>query len=409
MVLLSWFKLLGGPGRPPEILCLGRHICCPAVPLATLPACALFVSQASPHWLSLLCLFSCSYSSSQLEVNGLGRPLPSAQVGTLSRMAVKLELPGDIYYDALESYMLTAQLTELMRWQQAVIPAALSLTARNDIFRYARTLLRPELYQLFSRYSEQYSRLVPCPMPAVLPPPDDLASERPSLAEQHAWMHLQTGGGSLWEAVRQTVALLDFEAPRQVMMKQHRQARSFHLGVCARGPLIGICKATPLHHNVCRLLTCLVKHVHPEHSFTSLAVNVNYFAPPHKDTQNGPQHNLIISLSQQDHGGLWVEDPQGKIYLEHQGELRRGEHFSLLDHALLFPAHRNLHASYPERSAPLASELDRFTLIAYTVRNWTSLRAPMRTRLQAVGFDLPEDDGPSQSSLPPMLLPTVLI
>ena len=74
------------------------------------------------------------------------------------------------------------------------------------------------------------------------------------------------------EAVRQTVALLEFDAPRQVMMQRQARAMSFHLGVCARGPMVGICKATPVRRNVCKLLTFFVKHILPEHRYTSLAI-----------------------------------------------------------------------------------------------------------------------------------------
>ena len=87
--------------------------------------------------------------------------------------------------------------------------------------------------------------------------------------------------------------------------------------------MVGICKATPVHRNVCKLLTFFVKHILPEHRYTSLAINVNYITPPHRDVQNGPSENLIISLCQQHNSGLWVESPHGSDYVEHQGELRR--------------------------------------------------------------------------------------
>ena len=236
-------------------------------------------------------------------------------------------------------------------------------------------------------------------MVSVLPLPEALPGHGYSQAELQAQAHLSGGSASLWEAVRQTVALLEFDAPRQVMMQQQARAMSFHLGVCARGPMVGICKATPVHRNVCKLLTFFVKHILPEHRYTSLAINVNYITPPHRDVQNGPSENLIISLCQQHNSGLWVESPHGSDYVEHQGE-----YHSLLDHALLFPAHKRLHAGRMEVNPMI--RFDRFTLVAYTVRNWPCLQQPARERLLEVGFDLPETGRSPYAA--PALLPPVL-
>ena len=319
-------------------------------------------------------------------------------------MATRIPLPADIYYDALENFPLVTSLAQLLRWQESQTPPALSMAARNDIFDYAKMLLQPASYQLFLQYSEQLSWTLPQPAPAVLPLPEALQGHGYSQAELQAQAHLSGGSASLWEAVRQTVALLEFDAPRQVMMQQQARAMSFHLGVCARGPMVGICKATPVHRNVCKLLTFFVKHILPEHRYTSLAINVNYITPPHQNVQNGPSENLIISLCQQHNSGLWVESPHGSDYVEHQGELRRGEYHSLLDHALLFPAHKRLHAGRMEVNPMI--RFDRFTLVAYTVRNWPCLQQPARERLLEVGFDLPETSRSPYEA--PALLPPVL-
>ena len=168
-------------------------------------------------------------------------------------------------------------LAQLLRWQESQTPPALSMAARNDIFDYAKMLLQPASYQLFLQYSEQLSWTLPQPAPAVLPLPEALQGHGYSQAELQAQAHLSGGSASLWEAVRQTVALLEFDAPRQVMMQQQARAMSFHLGVCARGPMVGICKATPVHRNVWKLLTFFVKHILPEHRYTSLAINAGTY------------------------------------------------------------------------------------------------------------------------------------
>eukprot|EP00439_Symbiodinium_sp_Y106_P080361 s1515_g19.t1 len=229
-------------------------------------------------------------------------------------MATRIPLPADIYYDALENFLLVTSLAQVLRWQESQTPPALSMAARNDIFDYAKMLLQPASYQLFLQCSEQLSWTLPQPAPAVLPLPEALQGHGYSQAELQAQAHLSGGSTSLWEAVRQTVALLEFDAPRQVMMQRQARAMSFHLGVCARGPMVGICKATPVRRNVCKLLTFFVKHILPEYRYTSLAINVNYITPPHRDVQNGSSENLIISLCQQHNSGLWVESPHGSDY-----------------------------------------------------------------------------------------------
>ena len=133
-------------------------------------------------------------------------------------MATRIPLPADIYYDALENFPLVTSLAQLLRWQESQTPPALSMPARNDIFDYAKMLLQPASYQLFLQYSEQLSWTLPQPAPAVLPLPEALQGHGYSQAELQAQAHLSGGSASLWEAVRQTVALLEFDAPRQVMM-----------------------------------------------------------------------------------------------------------------------------------------------------------------------------------------------
>ena len=130
-------------------------------------------------------------------------------------MATRIPLPADIYYDALENFLLVTSLAQLLRWQESQTPPALSMAARNDIFDYAKMLLQPASYQhqLFLQYSEQLSWTLPQPAPAVLPLPEALQGHGYSQAELQAQAHLSGGSASLREAVRQTVALLEFDAP----------------------------------------------------------------------------------------------------------------------------------------------------------------------------------------------------
>ena len=147
-----------------------------------------------------------------------------------------------------------------------------------------------------------------------------------------------------------------------------------------------------------------VQHLCTGHSFTSISINRNYLAPAHRDLQNGPEENLIVSLSLHDDGGLWVESPLGTVYQEVEGRMIRGEVASLQSHALLFSANKCWHAGLPWKT------YDRYTLVAYTVRNWAHLREPARNLLTELGFMLPEVPAAhtgiekAPPILPPMLL-----
>ncbi|CAE7245053.1 unnamed protein product [Symbiodinium sp. CCMP2592] len=313
-----------------------------------------------------------------------------------ARMATRISFPTDIYYDALETYLLTTCLADMLGWQGMGVPPAVSVAARNNIFDYAQAMLEPANYSKFVAYSDALALALPAPPSAVMPPPDTLPGGGYSRAENLAWALLCQGNCSLWEAVRQTASDDATSSPGTKLS---------HRGLCSWG-LGGHLQATLVHRNVCRLLTFFIKHLCPEHRFTSIAVNIDYVTPPHKDSQNGPQENLIVSLSQQPNSGLWVEDTEGSEYLEHQGELRRGTYHSLMDHALLFPAHLCLHAGRDESDR--ARRFNRFTLVGYTVRNWQTLRQPARDTLTALGFDLPTGTTPLSAAQVKSPLPTVL-
>jgi len=316
-------------------------------------------------------------------------------------MPLPVCLPHDVYADLLEDYLLTSCLQHLALQEGVTLPRQIGMLARNDVFTHARLLLNADSYDAFVSYSQELSGRIGAKVPAIMPMPLSDPHPQCSTAEILAWNTLDSGGGSLWESVRQTVIALRYEAPRQRMMHEDVEASSFHLGVCARGALVGICKDTLQHKHVCRLLCFFVQHVCPGHRFTSIAVNRNYQTPPHRDLQNGPEENLILSLSLHDAGGLWVETIDGSVYRDIEGKLVRGDNFALHAQALLFLAHRCWHASLPW------DDRDRYTMVAYTVRNWPRLRQEACSQLEELGFYLP--DRPQTERAEPALLPPVLI
>ena len=101
---------------------------------------------------------------------------------------------------------------------------------------------------------------------------------------------------------------------------------------------------------------------HYHHS--TIADNKNYTTPAHRDLQDGPECNLMVALSLQDGGGLWIEglDGQpGNDYQDIQRKLIRGELRALRDLAVMFLAHACYHAGQPW------CDFDCYTFVAYTV------------------------------------------
>ena len=75
------------------------------------------------------------------------------------------------------------------------------------------------------------------------------------------------------------------------------ETRNFTLGAYSKASFIGLTKETLHFPNVARLLNTFLQHVAPGHSWTSLAVHVNYELPVHKDLGSGPRPNAVVALS----------------------------------------------------------------------------------------------------------------
>ena len=69
-----------------------------------------------------------------------------------------------------------------------------------------------------------------------------------------------------------------------------------------------------------RVLTEFVKHVSPERfTFDTVLLREGGNSRPHRDN-NGPTHTLVLSLTTNEGGELWIEHPQGDVVL---GEKKR--------------------------------------------------------------------------------------
>ena len=299
-------------------------------------------------------------------------------------MVAECPCPGDVYVHSLDCYLLLSCLASLLRNSTGrVLPPAYSMLSRNDIIQAARDWLPDlECYDCFLQYSMVLSAALPPYASPATPAPIPCAAQHVGSAEMIAQQILHQGSCSLWEAVRQVACELPFELPRHRSVTSSR-ARSFTIGIYGRQQLVGICKETLPFSNVCRLLNSFVLHLCSGLTWTTIAIHLDYDSPVHLDVANGPEPNLVVLLSTTEQGGLWIQDEGGSHYMEDSDKILRGRIYSLQDQYLVFPAHQRRHATQAW------GHYNRFTLVAYTVRNWRQLAEPMQRTLHNLGFMLP--------------------
>eukprot|EP00439_Symbiodinium_sp_Y106_P017400 s6455_g2.t1 len=178
--------------------------------------------------------------------------------------------------------------------------------------------------------------------------------------------------------------ILALEMPRQLFAAQLNLGRSATFGVdYGKHQFTGICRQTLTHANTTRLLNALVLRDCPWHKWSTVALLYNFQTPVHIDQQNGPEPSLILVLSHEG-GEVWIEDSDGREYVEHQqGWLRGGRHSVHLQ-AVRFLTNRRRHFTCGW------TWMDRVILTAYTVSRWESVADSQKERLEALGFILPE-------------------
>ncbi|CAE7333745.1 unnamed protein product, partial [Symbiodinium microadriaticum] len=295
-----------------------------------------------------------------------------------------VEFPRDVYQDALADYLLLSCLRRLCHADKAsLLPRQISLLSRNDLLQLAQRVLDPQDWALLSHYADSADRMVAAQVHSTLPLSVH-GHDVQSSAELLARRFLDGGNAPLWSATRQVLLALEYEKPRHASMQHtHDGSSSFYMGAYKHGPHKGLCRATMTHPNTARLLNCFITHLHGQHQWTTTAVLFNYKAPAHIDRHNGPQPNLVTSLSLQDDGDLWIEGPGAEL-VEHKGSFVTGQRYSLQLQAVRFDAHKLLHMTCPWHF------LDRAVLVAYTVGQWEKLPPWVVTRLLDLGFHLPD-------------------
>ena len=131
-------------------------------------------------------------------------------------MAQIVPYPADVYYLALEEYLLLNAL-RLCALEQGggLIRPALGLAPRNDIIREAHDLLGPEPLRRFLTYAGSLGATLKRCLDTHMPePPGSLQPQAPVVAEVMAWHYLKDGDAPVWSAVRQAIAELSWEPGR---------------------------------------------------------------------------------------------------------------------------------------------------------------------------------------------------
>ena len=135
---------------------------------------------------------------------------------------------------------------------------------------------------------------------------------------------------------------------------------------------------------VCRYL----RHLAPQHRFTTYVVRFGAIERPHRDVRNAPLPTLLVALKtpEPNKDGLWVQDVlHGCVIKDHHGSALKGTVLSIED-PLLFQPRSFLHAGHVH---DLTKKNERVVLVAFSTLHASVLHWEAQEKLQALGFPLP--------------------
>ncbi|CAE6931293.1 unnamed protein product [Symbiodinium sp. CCMP2592] len=314
-----------------------------------------------------------------------------------------LQFPNDVHDDVLSAYLLWNAVSLFYGWCTGQSPpAAIGLLPWNDLIAWAQQRLPAHLMMELHCYADRLDLHYAFRVHASLPLPTFEDPTRSSRAERMAQHLLESGACTLWGAARQVVAALVLELPRHAFAKAWSQGSSMTFGVYGKGPFTGLCRQTLTHSNTIRLLNQLLLRICPHHHWSTITVLHNYRTPVHLDRQNGPEPNLLMSLSFHEQGEIWIEGEDGREFVDCDEGMVRGERHSLNLQAIRFEAHRYRHCTCDW------SGTDRVMLAAYTVNRWEHLAGHHLEQLERLGFVLPPRRMVHQPGLHHDRIPTVL-
>ena len=238
--------------------------------------------------------------------------------GSIARV---IPFPTSLHCEVLEERLILRAFRE--RWMQqqgSDIYPAMTMLSRNDIIAEAlRTLHHPHL-RSFLMYVESLAEALPGGDTTAYPAmPQAVCSSEGNVtaAERAAMLLLAEGEGSIWHAVRQVITELPFAPHRRSF---NSAQLCFRLGAYGHRSFVGLHAATAQHSAVCTLLNAFIRMIHPGHEWTSLSVQVDSLAGPHRDHQNYGL-NLVVGVSLFEQGQLWIEHDRRRTILRRSGHL----------------------------------------------------------------------------------------
>ena len=311
-------------------------------------------------------------------------------------------LPADVFLDYLEDFMLFSFIKGLGAEAGVPLPQDITLFAYNDLSHWAIQNLPAEHQDNLQSYLASSVANMQTGGGAALPSPLPL-SPHATEAELLAFHLLEERRSTLWPAVRALLRCLPWDGMTRWSPSADPlpDLRNFTLRLGAFYRVVpGLFQQTLRHPNVTLLLNQLVAHCHPKHRWSSLELLLNTLSPPHRDSKNTDDGTLLLQLSVNEGGLVWVEDADGTVYQDVPGQLGLigGTEYDLHGLSLLFRADKLWHATQPWPA------YSRVVLAAYTVKGIERFSTELREQLERLGYRLPYVANPPVSSLLP---PTV--
>ena len=195
-------------------------------------------------------------------------------------------------------------------------------------------------------------------------------------AEALAWHALNARTGQLWTLARMIISLLPFEDDDRA----HGNGLVLHLGLYVKGGIHGFYKHTKHFPNVCRVLNQLLLAVCPGHCWSAITIGANNRTLPHRDKWNHEGDSLLLGVSHQVDGGLWVESAGGSHYDECQEQLLAGVLMDTISTGVLFNGRSCWHATQSWTGG------NRVVIVAYVPGHAERVKDAQLSLLRALGF-----------------------
>ncbi len=161
-------------------------------------------------------------------------------------------------------------------------------------------------------------------------------------------------------------------------------------GLYAQGVLRGVTRRTRENPWLVRLLTALATRAHPDFSFTTVQINMNYATLPHVD-RNNIGRSAIIAFGTYEGGDLWVADESGDIPLKLDADVTSGQRPRYKAGATYLGKTWDLHETWHffngsalHYTTPFTGL--RFSLVYFTPKSFEASNHSLKVTLGKCGF-----------------------